>query len=274
MHPLSHQASWPRDSEPFEEIMHPHLRFLPIALLLFAVGCFHPNPNNKLKDMPKGTGFTVRSVKSGGEDHKYSVFVPRDYQPAKKYPTIVFLHGIGESGTDGVKCTTVGLGPAIAKRKGNFPFIAIFPQYGWDWTGDEAGRLVLDVLDDVKRQYSIDEDRVTLTGMSSGGRGTWVLGARYPERWNALVPMAGQSSTDDVPKLARTKIPIWALHNSGDPIVFVSNTRDMVKKLKSAGANVTYKEYSTIGHNCWDAAYDEGELFEWLQRQRRSNRPS
>jgi predicted peptidase len=45
----------------------------------------------------------------------------------------------------------------------------------------------------------------------------------------------------------------------------------MVKRLKAAGANVHYKEYGTIGHNCWDAAYDEGELFAWLQKQRRAN---
>lgn len=250
--------------------MFRHLRFTPIALLLFVVGCFHSNPANSLKAMPKGTGFSVHTTWSGGEDHKYSVFVPRDYNPTKKYPTIVFLHGIGESGSDGVGCTTVGIGPAIAKRDGNFPFIVVFPQYGWDWTSDKAGQLVLDVLDDAEKQYAIDQDCVTLTGMSSGGKGTWVLGARYPDRWSALVPMAGDSSVKDVPKL--TKIPIWALHNSGDFIVGVGNTRDMYKRIKAAGGNIQYKEFSTVGHNCWDEAYDQGELFAWLQMQRRNGK--
>jgi len=223
--------------------------------------------------MPTGTGFTVHSLQSSGEDHKYNVFLPRDYSPAKKYPTIVFLHGIGESGGDGVKCTTVGIGPAIARRNGDFPFIVVFPQYGWDWTSEKAGKLVTDVLDDAERQYSIDPDCVALTGMSSGGEGTWVLGARYPDRWSALVPMAGASATSAVPQLAKSKIPIWALHNSGDPIVFVGNTRDMVKRVKEAGGNVyQYKEYGAIGHNCWDAAYDQGDLFAWLQKQRRGAR--
>jgi predicted peptidase len=249
-----------------------HLRFTPFGLIVCLLGCWHPNPNNSLKSMPKGTGFSVHTAKSSGELHKYSVFVPRDYTPTKKYPTIVFLHGIGESGEDGVKCTTVGLGPAIAKRNGEFPFIVVFPQYGWNWTSDKAGQLVLDVLDDAEHQYSIDTDCVTLSGMSSGGEGTWVQGARYSDRFSALVPMAGGSATTSVPQLASAKIPIWALHNSGDPIVFVGNTRDMVKRLKAAGANVQYKEYGALGHNCWDAAYDEGELFAWLQKQRKSLR--
>jgi predicted peptidase len=80
--------------------------------------------------------------------------------------------------------------------------------------------------------------------------------------------MAGASATKEVPKL--THIPIWALHNSGDFIVGVGNTRDMYKRIKEAGGNIQYKEYSSIGHNCWDAAYDQGELFAWMQKQRRN----
>jgi len=221
--------------------------------------------------MPKGTGFSLHSIRSSGEDHKYSVFVPRDYKPTRNYPAIVFLHGIGESGSDGVGCTTVGIGPAIAKRNGNFPFIVLFPQYGWDWTTQKAGQLVIDVLNDAEKNYSIDQGCVTLTGMSSGGQGTWVLGARYPDRWSALVPMAGGSSVKDVPKL--TKVPIWALHNSGDPIVMVGNSRDMYKRIKAAGGNIQYTEYdSFLNHNCWDAAYDKGELFAWIQTQRRNGK--
>ena len=253
-------------------IARPVLSLL-LPVMLFSVGCVQSNPAKRLKDMPQGTGFSVQSVTSGGATRNYSVFLPRDYSPSKRYPAIVFLHGIGESGNDGVKCTTVGIGPAIARRGGDFPFIVLFPQNGWNWTSDTSAQLVLDVLDDAGRKYSIDAERVALTGMSSGGEGTWVLGARYPERWSALVPMAGASSTKSVSALVSSGLPIWALHNSGDPLVMVGNTRDMVKRLKSAGAKeIHYTEYGTIGHNCWDAAYDKGELFTWLQKQRRSTR--
>jgi predicted peptidase len=239
---------------------------------LMSTGCFNANPGKKINSsMPPNTGFMVRTVKSNGNS-KYSIFVPRDYNPSRKYPTIVFLHGIGEAGGDGVKCTTVGIGPAIANRNGNFPFIVLFPQTGWDWTNDGSGKLVIDVLNDAAKSYSIDMDRVVLTGLSSGGKGTWVLGARYADTWSALVPMGGYAAYDAVPQLVKSGMPIWALHNSGDIFVPVGGTRGMVNKLREQGANIRYTEYDAGGHNCWDAAYDEGELFAWLQQQNRKMR--
>ena len=139
---------------------------------------------------------------------------------------------------------------------------------------DVATEDAIDVLNDAVSSYSIDADRVTLTGMSSGGKGTWALGARYVDRWNALVPMGGYAYDDAVPVLVKARMPIWALHNSGDFIVPVGGTRKMVKKLKESGLDVKYTEYKAGGHNCWDAAYDEGQLFTWLQQQRVSQRPS
>jgi predicted peptidase len=246
-------------------------RFLPITILpIFLLGCFNSDPSRKLANMPAGTGFNVREVTNTTGKHKYGAFIPRDYTSAKKYPTIIFLHGIGESGNDGRKCTTVGIGPAIAKRNGDFPFIVLFPQNGWDWTSEESGQLVIDVLEDAQRQYAIDAERVSLSGLSSGGKGTWALGARFRDRFSALVPMGSYAYEDAVPKLKN--MPVWALHNSGDFIVPVGGTRKMVKLLKEQGDDVKYTEYGAVGHNCWDAAYDQGELFRWLQEQRRRPR--
>ena len=105
---------------------------------------------------------------------------------------------------------------------------------------------------------------------SSGGKGAWVLGARHPEIFSALVPMGGFAAVDVVPVLVRSRTPIWALHNSDDWVVGVGNTRDMIARLQQAGGNpkVTIYENSGNGHNCWDQAYDEGALFAWLQAQR------
>lgn len=251
-----------------------HRALLAIAVLAAgACGCINADPAKRLgSSMPAGTGFVVREVRTDAGVRKYSIFLPREYKPGTNMPAIVFLHGIGEAGNDGRKSTTVGIGPAIARRNGEFPFIVIFPQAGWDWTSESAGELVLAVLHDAESHYSIDTDRVTLTGMSSGGKGTWALGARYPQTWNALVPMGGYAYEQAVPALVAARMPIWALHNSGDFIVPVGSTRTMIKQLKAAGLDARYTEFSATGHNCWDAAYDQGELFVWLQEQRASSR--
>jgi predicted peptidase len=237
-----------------------------MLLIGLLIGCANADPAKSLKNVPEGKGFVLRESNGAAGKHKYTVFVPRDYTPSQKYPTIVFLHGIGESGSDGKKCTTVGLGPAIAKRNGNFPFIVVFPQTGWDWTSSASDKIMLDALNDVKKNYSVDESRISLTGMSSGGKGVWSLGARHTDLFAALIPMAGYADTDAVPKLKN--MPIWALHNSGDFIVPVGGTRDMVKRLRAEGNNVHYDEFKASGHNCWDAAYDKGEMLKWLEAQR------
>jgi predicted peptidase len=245
------------------------LRISALVALLLSVGCMNANPADKLAGMPAGTGFIVRESEGAAGKNKYSVFIPRDYKAdGTKWPTIVFLHGVGEAGSDGVGCTTVGIGPAIANRNGKFDFIVIFPQTGWDWTGQRSENLMLDALKDAQKHYSIDADRVSLTGMSSGGKGTWVLGARHPEIFSALVPMGGFSAVEEAPRL--TRIPIWALHNDGDGIVGVGNTREMLRKIEEAGGKPRSTIYQAGGHNCWDAAYDEGALFTWLKAQRRA----
>jgi predicted peptidase len=241
-------------------------------MLLFAVGCGGgPNPADRLANMPAGTGFILRESDGAAGKHKYTIFIPRAYKnDGTKWPTIVFLHGVGESGSDGIKCTTVGIGPAIADRNGTFDFIVIFPQTGFDWTSTQSENIMLDALKDAQKHYSIDAERVSLSGMSSGGRGAWVLGARHPEIFSALVPMGGYSATGEVPKL--TRMPIFALHNSDDWVVGVGNTREMIRLLEEAGGKPRHRIYenSGNGHNCWDQAYNEGELFAWLKAQRRS----
>jgi len=218
--------------------------------------------------VPEGKGFMLKESHGAAGNHKYSLFIPRDYNPAVKYPTIVFLHGVGEQGGDGINCRTVGIGPEIARRNGSFPFIVIFPQTGGDWCTTDSEKIMLDAFNDTKKGYSVDEDRVILTGMSSGGKGAWVLGARHPEIFSCLVPMGGFAATDEVPKL--TKYPIWALHNDGDFIVGSGNTKSMISKLQEAGAHPKATIYPTGGHDCWDAAYSEGELFQWMLAQRRA----
>jgi predicted peptidase len=246
--------------------VHRGVQFFALAMLALSLGCIHANPAHELTSMPAGTGFALRTSTGDAGSHKYSIFLPPNYTPTGRFPTIIFLHGIGESGSDGIGCTGVGLGPAIVKRNGQFPFVVIFPQTGWDWTSTESENIMLDALHDAEHNYpGIDTNRVSLTGMSSGGKGVWVLGARHPEIFACLVPMAGYSDDSDVPKL--THYPIWALHNSGDFIVGVGNSRDMYKRIKDAGGNIQYSEYSDIGHDCWDAAYDKGDLFTWMQQQ-------
>ncbi len=210
------------------------------------------------------TGFVNKIYKDKGSDIKYVVFVPADYKGDKEYPVILFLHGAGESGTDGQKQVKVGLAKAIRDKKENFPFIAIFPQSqkgGWGANGAEGKRAVA-ILEEVEKDYKTDKKRVYLTGLSMGGFGTWSLAVAHPTRWAAIAPICGGGDPKAAEKIKN--LPCWCFHGDADTAVKVDLSRAMIKALKAAGGEPRYDEYPKVGHNSWDRAYGNAELYTWF----------
>src|ERR1044071_3903827 len=203
----------------------------------------------------------------------YRVYEPSAPEPL---PLILFLHGAGESGTDDVLPTTVGIGPAIDAAPERFPALVVFPQAsrGYGWRGSTPAPAVA-ALDDVEERYDVDRGRVYVTGISMGGYGTWLLALQQPERFAAIVPVCGgldrTSSTLSFPQAAQrlASLPQWVFHGDADDIIPVQTSRAMVRALRAAGAEVRYTEYPGVQHNSWDRAYAEPELMPWLLRQRR-----
>ena len=210
------------------------------------------------------TGFVNKIHKGTNGDVKYVVFVPGDYKGDKEYPVILFLHGAGESGTDGKKQAVVGLGKAIRDKKEDFPFIAVFPQSqkgGWAAASVEGKRAIA-ILDEVLTDYKTDKKRVYLTGLSMGGFGTWSMAAAHPERWAAIAPVCGGGDPSSAAKFK--DVPCWCFHGDADTAVKVEKSRDMIKALKDAGGSPRYDEYPKVGHNSWDRAYGTAELYTWF----------
>lgn len=225
------------------------------------------------------TGFLDRVYTDADGEHKYVVFVPRDYSADRDWPVILFLHGAGERGSDGQLQVHVGLGPAIRARE-DFPFIAAFPQ-AEDVAGPARqawlpaapdGRRALAILDEVEKRYRTDEKRVYLTGLSMGGFGAWGQAAAAAERWAAIVPICGGGDPALADKLR--DLPIWCFHGAKDRAVPVDESRAMVDAIEAAGGNPLYTEYPDLEHNCWDAAYGDDALYAWLLEQRRGEKAS
>src|SRR3954469_21658256 len=78
---------------------------------------------NLLNKGPKG--FMHKTLVSGDRSRNYGLFIPNVNNT--KYPVIIFLHGVGEGGSDATKNLKVGLAPFVADRQADFPFICIFP---------------------------------------------------------------------------------------------------------------------------------------------------
>ncbi|MGH9759541.1 MAG: alpha/beta fold hydrolase [Blastocatellia bacterium] len=139
------------------------------------------------------TGFLDRSLRRSDGLHRYVVYVPRGWTGRKKWPVILFLHGAGERGADGLQQTEVGLGPAIRKHADRFPCIAAFPQcpLGSWWAFPDAEALALDVLERTVADFRGDPARLYLTGVSMGGYGVWDIATNFPGVFAALAPVCG-----------------------------------------------------------------------------------
>ena len=137
------------------------------------------------------TGFLDRTIAVDGVTYRYQVFLPNNWNKRQKWPVVLFLHGYGERGDNGLLQTDVGLGHAIRNYKGELPFIVVMPQCRADkpttvWTNDPAmEKQALAALDSSMHEFHGDPDRVYLTGLSMGGYATWDLAAKYPHRFAA-----------------------------------------------------------------------------------------
>jgi predicted peptidase len=142
--------------------------------------------------------------------------------------------------------------------------------------GTETITVAMAILDQVLAEQPVDEDRIYVSGVSSGGDACWEIAMRYPERFAAAVPMAAGGGD-----LARvdllTQLPIWAFHAREDDLS-PEGVQELVAALKAAGgrAELTLVDnavHSPPGvlhnHDCWTGAIKHFEAMNWLFGQRR-----
>ncbi len=229
------------------------------------------------------TGFLNRTVKVGAENYPYQVYVPANWTKAKKWPVILFLHGAGERGNDGLIQTEIGIGTAIRRHPDRIPAIVVMPQCAknhW-WLQPEMQAQALKALEQTMKEFNGDATRTYLTGLSMGGNGTWAIASSNPGKFAAIAPVCAparispkynvQAKPEDTSeeryqtyaaKIGKT--PVWVFHGDADPVVPVTESRLMVEALKAAGGDVRYNEYPGVGHDSWNKAYAEPDLFSWL----------
>jgi predicted peptidase len=231
------------------------------------------------------TGFLDRRTTVDGLDYPYQVYVPRDYDPAREWPVILFLHGAGERGSDGIRQTLIGLPDAIRRAPDRFPAIVVMPQAPADssWQRNSA-RAAMQALDETIAAYNTDPARVYLSGLSMGGNGAWYLAWQNADRFAALAVVCGFVTpfrgwpdfvTDgDGTRFDRiaariSRLPVWIVHGEADPVVPVSESREMRDALLAAGADVTYRELPDVGHDSWVDGYRDPDFAAWLFAQRK-----
>lgn len=257
------------------------VRILPFLFLLALVGPLRAQNPPPITELYEARTFTAPDQTS----ISYRLLKPKDYDPSHKYPLVLFLHGSGERGTDNAAQLKHGA-PLFAKEevRTKYPAFVVAPQcppnQKWadvDWNSDTPKQpeklsapatAILGALAALEKEFSIDLDRVYLTGLSMGGYGTWDLITRDPTPWAAAVPVCGGG---DKSVAAKAKdLPIWAFHGLQDPTVKPARSREMIEAITEAGGHPLFSEYPYVGHDSWTLAYGEPELLPWLFAQKRA----
>lgn len=243
------------------------------------------------------TGFLDRVVTIGATAHRYQVYVPAEFSPAKTWPVLVYLHGGGAQGLDALLPTVGGLANDIRARRDAFPTIALFPQASPNatWSQTEMQELVLRELDQTMTEFHGDPARIYLAGYSMGGVGAYRMAYRWPQKFAALIVVAGRVEApntrgepavseadrklypylvdkDPFAALARQikSIPTWLFHGDADESVPVEQSRRMAAALQKGGTFIRYTEYYRgIHQETPNRAFADSDLLNWLWQQHR-----
>jgi acetyl esterase/lipase len=230
---------------------------------------------------PQETGFLNRSIQVRGANYRYQVYVPEEWRrdDHKPWPIILFLHGRGERGSEGMWQTQIGLPEDVRDHPERWPFIIVIPQCPQDiyWTDPVGMDLALATLNRETSEFNGDPDRTYLTGLSLGGYGVWELARLYPRRWAAVVIVSGGifwsyapdrwTHVNSLPaEYARAvgRTPVWMFHGTEDTVVSMRQSEMMYEALKAAGGRVRFWIYQGMHHDTWTRAYNEPELPRWL----------
>lgn len=217
-------------------------------------------------------------LSSTGETLPYRLFIPQSYDERKKYPLVLWLHGGAGRGDDNLKQISGGnaIGSQVwtsPKNQRKNPCFVVAPQCrrGELWaTLDKVEptvqlRLVLELMQYLRRDFNLDEQRLYVAGQSMGGFGTWAIISQYQGMFAAAIPICGGGNESEAPKL--TRMPIWAFHGEKDEAVSVERSRDMIAAIKEAGGMAKYTEYKGAGHVIWEQVFSEPGLLAWAFAQ-------
>jgi len=220
----------------------------------------------------------------GNDTLNYRILLPINFDEAKLYPLVLFLHGAGERGNDNEKQLSHGA-ELFLKYRDSFPAVIIFPQcpqqdYWANATVDRSTTpitlqfpldivptksmiLVMQLMEDMVSRTYINKKQVYVGGLSMGGMGTFEILYRKPDMFTAAFAICGAGNPAATEKYART-VPIWIFHGANDDVVDPQQSVSMVGGILKYGGKPNFSLYAKDNHNSWDSAFGEPKLIPWL----------
>ncbi len=197
----------------------------------------------------------------------YILYVPENF--TEDTCMIIYLHGAGERGTnlDHVEVHAI---PQMIHDGKEIDALVLCPQCPAEFVWNNVVRDVKKLIDDIAAEYKIKPDRISITGSSMGGYGTWEMGLTYPNFFSCIAPVSGGGMQWRCQKLINT--PVLAFHGEKDDSVELINSKMMVEGVLHFGGEAKLVILEGFGHNDGiDEAYNNHDLVSWLLSHRRTD---
>jgi predicted esterase len=207
-------------------------------------------------------------------DMSYLLFLPNSFDTTRdKRPLMIFLHGNSHQGTDlgGV----MNEGPAQYLIEDNklhdwFPMIALFPQLPPDWRWDRPGapQAVNALIRAICAKYPrIDQKRIYLTGLSMGGKGSWLTALDSPQTFAAITTFSAVAVRPQQAKVKLAGVKNIHIICGGDDGDFAAGSKQMFDVLHTTlGDRVQFTAVPHEGHGVWGRYYPNQSFYEELLR--------
>jgi predicted peptidase len=198
----------------------------------------------------------------------FLLYEPMVPEQGKLYPLIIYLHGVGERGTDPLLIEKYCLPKYIVEGLNleSYIYAPLCPP-GKRW--EELDAIVVAGIEELITEYPINKIRVSITGFSMGAQGLWKLVVSHPGLFRNIAPVAGripqkQEFLDRLPLIIDKSI--WIFHSNSDKDVDVNNSLTIIRELKSHGAsNLSYIIYDGLSHGeTADKVYSDPSFYEWI----------
>jgi predicted esterase len=190
-----------------------------------------------------------------GIAHNFAVTVPENYDPARKYQMRIQLHGGIGGRSDNKPRGTGEIGPTGTDVEQFY----VLP-YAWDdaaWWGDDQVMNLDAIVDEMKRTYNIDENRVVLSGMSDGATGAYFIAMRDTTPYASFLPLSGFIMVLSNPEIDDGRIfpnnlknKPWFVTNGGrDRLYPTASVEPFTKHLIASGLKMEYHPLPEAEHN-------------------------
>ncbi|UYQ95238.1 fibronectin type III domain-containing protein [Chitinophaga horti] len=204
---------------------------------------------------------------------------PKSYQhgvaDGKKYPVIIFFHGLGERGTkfdNEYQLYHGGKKHAEMVDNGTFDGFLLYPQNTDGYFGQGHFNAINAIINNfMVPNNKVDINRISIDGLSAGGSGVWEFLLAYPRLVASAQPIsaASQSYSSGINNYKYT--PIWHFQGGVDNNPTQDQAQALYNSINNAGGNVKLTIYPTLGHSCWDKAWAEPDYWPFINRAHKAN---